>query len=69
MLCCILPTYSYDNQLLMEYKVKCGDNELAFFNVTDIDIEGNETCNDREGHPRYLHMYVNTCTLNFILLT
>ena len=39
--------------------MKCGENELAFFNVTDIDMEGEETCNDKEGHPRYLHTCVH----------
>ena len=45
---------SYDNQLLMEYNVQCESGQLAFFNVTDIEIEGDQNCRDEDGNPRYV---------------
>ena len=43
--------YSYDNQLLAEYKVHCSPGELASINITYMDIEeGN--CIDGDGISR-----------------
>ena len=47
---------SYDNQLLAEYRVQCSPGQLAFINITVMDIEeGN--CIDDEGNSRYLFFY------------
>ena len=40
--------YSYDDQLLVDYRVKCGENKLAFFNVTSLDIEGPNCIDEHE---------------------
>lgn len=34
--------------------MQCGENELAFFKLTDMDVEGEENCSDRDGNPRYV---------------
>jgi hypothetical protein len=36
----------YDNQLLGQYNIKCDEGRLAFFNVTDINLQGREDCLD-----------------------
>ena len=43
---------SYDDQLLVEYRVKCNEGDAAFVNVTYMDIEGPETCHDPMGNPK-----------------
>lgn len=42
----------YDNQLLVEYNVECKPDQLAFFNVTFLDIEGEENCRDDKGNQK-----------------
>jgi hypothetical protein len=39
----------YDNQLRTEYLVQCNPDELAFFNITAIDMQGAEDCQDNNG--------------------
>jgi hypothetical protein len=34
----------YDNQILGQYNIKCDEGRLAFFSVTEIDLQGNEDC-------------------------
>lgn len=50
--------YSYDDQLLVEYIVRCAEGQLAYFNITDLDMEG-RVCEDN-GHKKYEHvcMYI-----------
>ena len=36
---------SYTNQLLVNYSIECGENELAFYNITTIDLQ--EKCDGR----------------------
>ena len=38
----------YDDQLRVEYIVQCDEDELAYFDVTDTDIQGSD-CPDQEG--------------------
>lgn len=48
-----VPLYcSYDNQLRIEYQVQCKSDELALFNMTDLDIQGPEDCQDDMGNNR-----------------
>ena len=48
-----VPLYcSYDNQLRIEYQVQCKSDELALFNMTDLDIQGPEDCEDHMGNNR-----------------
>ena len=59
---------SYDNQLLVEYNVECKPDQLAFFNVTFLDIEGEENCRDDKGNQKYVSLMV-VCTLeSYIIL-
>ena len=54
---------SYDNQLLAEYKVQCSPGELAFINITDMDIEeGN--CIDDQGISRQVYFLCFVSSLN-----
>ena len=32
--------------------MKCREDQLAFFNVTDLDLEGPDTCVDEDGNPK-----------------
>ena len=41
-------TYRYDDQLRVEYIVRCDEEELAYFDVTDTDIQGRD-CPDQDG--------------------
>ena len=34
--------------------MQCGENELAFLNLTDMDVEGKENCQDQDGNPKYV---------------
>ncbi|CAI8027326.1 hypothetical protein GBAR_LOCUS15632 [Geodia barretti] len=34
----------YDNQLLGQYNIKCDEGRLAFYEVTEIDLQGREDC-------------------------
>ena len=44
----ILPlSCSYDDQLLVDYRVKCREGDLAFFNVTTLDLQGRD-CIDED---------------------
>ena len=45
-------TYSYDDQLRIEYIVGCDEEEMAFFNVTTLDLQGAEDCEDENGNFR-----------------
>lgn len=38
----------YDDQLRVEYRIQCAADELAYFNVTENDIQG-KTCADQAG--------------------
>ena len=49
-LCALLR--SYDDQLLVDYRVKCKEGDLAFLIMTYMDIEGRETCRDSMGNPK-----------------
>ncbi|CAI8036334.1 hypothetical protein GBAR_LOCUS20360 [Geodia barretti] len=42
----------YDNQLRTEYRVRCSEGELAFFNVTHLNLQGVEDCRDTGGNFR-----------------
>ena len=48
---------SYDNQLLAEYKVQCSPGQLAFINITVMDIE-EANCIDLEGNSRQVLLYL-----------
>ena len=45
--------YRYDNQLLVEYRVRCAEGQLAYFNITALDMQGMDDCKDDEGHNKY----------------
>ena len=53
---------SYDDQLLVEYKVQCRANQLAFFNITTMDLEG-RTCIDEDGNPKFIKQIVSITVL------
>ena len=42
----------YDNQLRVEYLVQCEPDELAFFNMTHLNIQGPEDCQDEHENNR-----------------
>ena len=44
--------YRYKNELRVEYKVQCQPDELAFFNITYLNIQGPEDCQDDDGFDR-----------------
>ena len=48
----IVYTHSYDNQLRTEYLVECEEEGTAFFNVTTLDLQGAEDCEDENGNFR-----------------
>ena len=43
--------------MLMEYQIKCKEGELAFFNLTDMDLQGKD-CFDDMKNPKYVRMYI-----------
>ena len=43
---------SYDDQLLAEYNIDCGNETLAYFSITSLDIQGKD-CEDSNGNKRY----------------
>ena len=45
--------YRYDNQLLVEYRVRCAENQLAYFNITALNMQGIDDCKDDDGNKRY----------------
>ena len=53
----------YDYRLLVQYNIQCEDDQLAFFSVTDLDIQGAEECVDPMGHLKcvFLNNYNNYC--------
>ena len=57
--------FRYDDQLLVEYRVKCKEGDLTFFNVTTLDLEGPDTCRDPMGNPKliYIILYIATSSL------
>ena len=45
----ILPlSCSYDDQLLVDFRVKCREGDLAFFNVTTLDLQGRDCIDEDE---------------------
>ena len=44
--------------MLMEYQIQCEADELAFFNVTDLDIQRDVDCLDDKNNPKYVNMYI-----------
>ena len=48
---------SYDNQLLAEYRVQCSPGQLAFINITYMDIE-EANCIDPNGNFRQVLLYL-----------
>ena len=48
----VLYQCSYDNQLLVEFRVRCKPGQLAFFNVTDMNVQGRECCVDKAGNKK-----------------
>ena len=53
---------SYDDQLLVEYNVKCREDQLAFFNITTMDLEG-RTCIDEDGNEKFIKQIVSISVL------
>ena len=51
---CPLMTFNgrYDDQLLLDFQVKCKEGDLAFFRLTSLDLEGPDTCRDPMGNPK-----------------
>jgi hypothetical protein len=43
---------SYDDQLLVQFNIDCGKDNLAFFDITSLNIQGAEDCEDRDGNKR-----------------
>ena len=39
-------TYRYANEILVQYNIQCGANQLAFFNVTSVNLQSAD-CNGR----------------------
>ena len=35
----LIPQENYPNQVLVNYSIQCGEGELAFYNITDIDLQ------------------------------
>ena len=35
---------SYDNQLLAQYNIDCGEGRLAYYNVTSLDLQSDGDC-------------------------
>ena len=54
LLCCVVLFHRYDNQLRTEYRIQCQEGELAFFNVTELELQGEQDCQDDEGNFRSL---------------
>ena len=57
---------SYDDQLLVQFNIDCGKDNLAFFDITSLNIQGAEDCEDRDGNKRYsltiyFMYYCSTC--------
>ena len=48
----VILLYRYDNQIRTEYLVQCTSDELAFFNVTTLNMQGSEDCQDEDGNFR-----------------
>ena len=45
--------FSYDDQLLVQFNIDCGEGNLAYFNITSLNIQGPEDCEDQDGNKRY----------------
>lgn len=61
---------SYDNQLRTEYLVQCEADEMAFFNVTFLSLQGEEDCVDSDGRFRYsvpLPIRISACLRVFVI--
>ena len=43
----------YDNKLRVEYKIRCQQNEVAYYNMTYLDIQGRD-CEDSDGRMVYV---------------
>jgi hypothetical protein len=41
----------YDNQLLVQYNIQCREGQLAFFNLSSLDLQGDNECLD-DGKPK-----------------
>ena len=44
--------HRYDNNLLVEYHVECESDELVFINMTHLNLQGPEDCQDEDGNDR-----------------
>ena len=47
-----VPFTSYDNQLLCQYNIDCGEGQQAYINLTALDLQGDGDCS-YEGRPKY----------------
>ena len=47
---------SYDDQLLVQYNIDCGNETLAYFSITSLDIQGKD-CEYFDGDKRYERCY------------
>jgi hypothetical protein len=44
----------YKNKLRVEYLVQCDTDELAFYNITHLDLQGKEDCKDLDENDKYI---------------
>ena len=47
-----VPFTSYDNQLLCQYNIDCGEGQQAYINLVALDLQGDGDCS-YEGMPKY----------------
>ena len=40
----------YDNELLVEYNVQCEANQVVLYDITDLQIQGEEDCQNSSGN-------------------
>ena len=51
-MCQIVYLTSYDNQLLCQYNIDCGEGQQAYINLVALDLQGDGDCSYK-GMPRY----------------
>ena len=53
-----VPLSSYEDQLLVQFNVDCGEGTLAFFNITNLNLQTQDDCEDQDGNKRYMAINV-----------
>ena len=47
----------YKSEMRVEYLVQCGEDQLAFYNITHLDTQSKEDCKNEEEMDRYVATY------------